>query len=263
MTIEQITTLPQPPVKTDPVNFAERADTFLGSLPPFVVETNVAINGINSAAVTCAEKVVEAQGKVDECEDIRVLANGHKIDAESAANTALLSANATIYNNATTYNINDIVIGSNGGSYICLVNGTVGDDPVSSVTGNWSVIVPNISGGVNNSILIKSSDDNYTFDWKYTNVNYQHKTDNFTAEYTYVYFITPTAETNITATLPTSNKIGYVGFRLDNADENRKLLINPTSTHSIENNVNGVGVVIDTVNLLVYFSFDGTTWRIS
>lgn len=60
--------------------------------------------------------------------------------------------NATYtYNTSTilTQSVNDVVLGSDGIYYECLTNGTTGDNPVGSVTGNWSVYLdPNIATSI-------------------------------------------------------------------------------------------------------------------
>lgn len=43
-----ITPLPTPPTRQDPVNFADRADTFLAALPTFAVEVNTDLSTVNS-----------------------------------------------------------------------------------------------------------------------------------------------------------------------------------------------------------------------
>ncbi len=64
------------------------------------------------------------------------------------------------YNAAYTYNtasiasqsVDDIVLGSNGIYYKCLTNGTIGDNPVGSITGNWEVYLdPNIAASISKS----------------------------------------------------------------------------------------------------------------
>jgi len=44
LSINPVSVLPTPPSKTDPNNFAVRADDFLGSLPMFVTELNQTVN---------------------------------------------------------------------------------------------------------------------------------------------------------------------------------------------------------------------------
>jgi hypothetical protein len=108
LSINPITSLPQPPLKTDPTNFAERADSFLDALPDFVDETNAAIAEMNK------------------------LTSG--LDQQTP-----ISA----YNSATTYNFPDVCAGSDGYSYRCVGTDVVGIDPVTDGGVNWV----NIGGG--------------------------------------------------------------------------------------------------------------------
>lgn len=103
LSISPITDLPQPPLKTDPSNFAERADTFLDSLPDFVTETNAAIGEMN--------KITSG---LDQTEPI------------------------TAYNAATTYNFPDVCAGSDGYTYRCVGTSVVGVDPVTDDGTNWT-----------------------------------------------------------------------------------------------------------------------------
>lgn len=56
-----ITALPTPPTRQDPINFADRADAFLGALPTFATETNAVASEINDKylAVINAEIIAE------------------------------------------------------------------------------------------------------------------------------------------------------------------------------------------------------------
>lgn len=63
MPIQNITTLPTPPTRQDPSNFADRGDAFLSALPTFVTELNTAGDNIEAAqteAVTASEYAWEA-----------------------------------------------------------------------------------------------------------------------------------------------------------------------------------------------------------
>jgi hypothetical protein len=102
ITIPTIDSLPEPPTKADPVNFAARADTFLGALPDFADTTNAAITEMN------------------------------KIGAGLDQQTPIAA-----YDDETTYNFPTVAAGSDGYSYRCLGTNVLGDDPVGSVTGNW------------------------------------------------------------------------------------------------------------------------------
>ena len=48
ITVSQLTPLPAPPQKTDPANFAERADNFLAALPDFTTEFNNNVVNLNN-----------------------------------------------------------------------------------------------------------------------------------------------------------------------------------------------------------------------
>ena len=49
-----ITALPQPPSRSDPVNFAARGDAFLGALPTFATEANALSVEVNANAISAA-----------------------------------------------------------------------------------------------------------------------------------------------------------------------------------------------------------------
>ena len=79
-----ITTLPTPPSRSDPINFADRADTFLGALPTFGDQANAVaseVNGYSTSAIAA------------------------KTQAEAAAGAALATANTTLWVSGTTYAI--------------------------------------------------------------------------------------------------------------------------------------------------------------
>jgi len=98
----------------------------------------------------------EINSVATEMNALSVTVNGYKVDAATSesnaadsAALALANAGATVYDNATTYNYPDAVIGSNGGSYRCLGTSIIGDDPATSTTGNWlqlteSIVTPTI-----------------------------------------------------------------------------------------------------------------------
>jgi hypothetical protein len=102
LSIPPITSLPQPPLKTDPANFAERADTFLDALPDFVAETNTAIGEMNK------------------------ITSGLDQQSPIAA-----------YSAATTYDFPDVVAGSDGYSYRCVGTSVTGVDPTTDDGTYW------------------------------------------------------------------------------------------------------------------------------
>jgi len=93
------------PMKTDPVNFASRADTMVSEFVTVIDSQNDAITEMNK------------------------ITSGLDSTTPTAA-----------YAGATTYNFPDVVAGSDGDNYRCMSTGIVGEDPVGSVTGNWAKI---------------------------------------------------------------------------------------------------------------------------
>jgi hypothetical protein len=55
-----ITTLPSPPLRSDPATFAARGDTFLSALPNFTIQTNAVATEINTAAAIVAANSIAA-----------------------------------------------------------------------------------------------------------------------------------------------------------------------------------------------------------
>lgn len=89
MAYPPISTLPTPPSRQDPANFATEADAFLGALPTFQSEVNAAgtyIDGIGAA--------VDADAAA---------AAASALTASAAATTAVNAANAQVWVSGTTY----------------------------------------------------------------------------------------------------------------------------------------------------------------
>ena len=127
MTISQsISTLPSAPDRDGdtPAEFSDKVDALLLQLIDLVEEENAWAGQANTLA-----------------NDV----NADAGDAKTYRDEAQSSQNATLYDNGVTYNYDvgvrpDTVIGSNGHAYRCLVNGTIGDNPVGSGTGHWAQI---------------------------------------------------------------------------------------------------------------------------
>lgn len=88
-TIPTITPLSTPPSRADAANFAARGDTFLGSLPTLVTETNAAIAAIQSVGTESATAADTAT---------------------AAANAAANAAGVTVWLSGFSYNMYDPVI---------------------------------------------------------------------------------------------------------------------------------------------------------
>jgi hypothetical protein len=114
-----ITTLPTPPSRSDPLNFAERADNFLGALPTFGDQVNAVASEINSTAINV--------------EDNRAL-------AEAAAGAATATANSTLWISGTTYTAGVVVYSPiNYLSYRRKTTGAGTTDPSLDTT-NWATV---------------------------------------------------------------------------------------------------------------------------
>ena len=102
LSIPSITELSTPPSKTDPTNFAQRADTFLGELPTLATETNAAIVELN--------KITSG---LDQTEPIAAWSSG------------------------TTYNFPDVVAGSDGQTYRCIDTEVLNFNPTTDDGTKW------------------------------------------------------------------------------------------------------------------------------
>jgi len=100
--ISSITALPVPPQKTDPTNFASRADAFVVALTTFRDELSAAITEMNQITSGLDQQEITAA-----------------------------------WDNATTYDFPDVVAGSNGYSYRCLGTDVLNVDPTTDDGSNW------------------------------------------------------------------------------------------------------------------------------
>lgn len=84
-----ITPLPTPPSRSDPANFADRGDAFLGALPTFVTEANALATAVNQNEINAELAETNAEAA--------------QVAAEAAAAAASASANVTKWISGTTY----------------------------------------------------------------------------------------------------------------------------------------------------------------
>jgi hypothetical protein len=114
-----ITTLPTPPSRSDPANFASRADAFLGALPTFGDQANLVAAEVNADAAA---------------------ANTSKIQAEAAAAAALAVSNTQVWVSGTTYTIG--VVRYSPINFLTYRRKTAGagtTDPSADAT-NWQLV---------------------------------------------------------------------------------------------------------------------------
>jgi hypothetical protein len=83
-----ITALPTPPSRSDPVNFADRGDAFLGALPTFVTEANALATATNQNEINAELAETNAETAQAAAEAARDLALTYKNNALTSANNA-------------------------------------------------------------------------------------------------------------------------------------------------------------------------------
>lgn len=89
-----ITALPNPPSRSDPANFAERADAFMAALPVFAQEANALQDQVNEAAQAADENAASAGGSAQDAANSRTQAGQRAAEAASAADVAGQEATA-------------------------------------------------------------------------------------------------------------------------------------------------------------------------
>ena len=80
-----ITSLPTPPSRSDPANFAARGDAFLGALPTFATEANAIATNTYNSAVDAGNSATNA---LNSASAAAVQANAAAQSAASAASAA-------------------------------------------------------------------------------------------------------------------------------------------------------------------------------
>jgi hypothetical protein len=87
-----ITALPTPPSRSDPANFADRGDAFLGALPTFVTEANALATATNTNEVNAELAETNAETAQAAAEAARDLALTYRNNASTSASNASTSA---------------------------------------------------------------------------------------------------------------------------------------------------------------------------
>lgn len=100
------------------------------SLAPSI---NVVVGEINAVVAWINTKVSWMTTTSDQVAQDAILAT-------QAKEYCIASANAVEYSSGDTYSKNDVVIASDGNSYRCLIDGTSGDNPTTSITGAWMAL---------------------------------------------------------------------------------------------------------------------------
>lgn len=133
-----ITALPTPPSRDDSVNFAARADAFVGALPTFGTQANnLATNVYNNAVEAEADAVAAAASAV--------AANNSATAANASAQAAAIASNVTQWISGTSYTIGQTVYSPiTFLTYRRITNGAGTTDP-SADSVNWQQISGTVS----------------------------------------------------------------------------------------------------------------------
>lgn len=125
-----ITSLPTPPSRNDPTNFATRADAFLGQLPTFASEANALENNVNGKEVSANSAATTAIQKANE--------------AAASASAAATTAGVTAWNPATNYALGAVVYDTTDYlTYRRSIAGTTATRPGLDPT-NWTLITQSL-----------------------------------------------------------------------------------------------------------------------
>jgi hypothetical protein len=122
-----MTALPTPPSRSDPANFAARADAFLGALPTFQVEANALEVAVDADAVAAAASASTASAAA--------------LSASASAMAAAAASNAVAWVSGTTYSAGSVVYSlMNFLSYRRKTAGAGTTDPSLDAT-NWASLL--------------------------------------------------------------------------------------------------------------------------
>ena len=128
---QTITLAPDAPNRLSPDNFADKAADFVAWL-----------EGLDS----------EMNAYADQANALATEAETHAAEAENSAQVAANSSGATAWDSGTTYDKNDVAIGSDFQSYRSRENGNQGNDPV----GGGGVFWAKLTGDINAATLTAS-----------------------------------------------------------------------------------------------------------
>ena len=204
MAYPPISTLPSPPSRQDPTNFADEADAFLGALPTFQSEANALgsyIDGVGADIETDANAAAASA----------TAAAASASSAAAAQGAAEAAANVSVWVSGTTYSAGDVVYSpSTYFTYRATSGLTSTVDPATD-TANWTLI--GIGGTAALSILNTTATQGQTaFTGSYTagsvivTLNGVILTD--TVDYTATDGTTVTLSTGADA----GDEVGIIGF---------------------------------------------------
>lgn len=133
-----ITALPTPPSRSDPLNFATRADAFLGQLPQFATEANALASQVNTNAGTASTAATSATNSANAAAESAVAAQvAASYKGEWSSLTGALTVPSTVSYNGRFYvlkeYIADVTAHTPGVSSVWLIQGLY-ENPVTIST---------------------------------------------------------------------------------------------------------------------------------
>ena len=132
---------PLPNRETDTeVDFSDHTDSFLSTINNHVTQENTWAGQANVMSA-------EANDNAQAAEDDATTARQYRLETQAAQS-------ATAYDNGVTYDYPDTVICSNGHAYRCIGTGVVGDNPITSVSGDWQQITVDAEQDLREAFLL-------------------------------------------------------------------------------------------------------------
>lgn len=134
----QITPLPIPPSRQDPINFPERGDNFLGALPTFAEEENALAAELNANAILADTAKTQAQSSA-------TTAAQSASAAQASANSAAANTNAPLWVSGTNYAAGFLVYSNlTARTYRRLIAGAGTTDPSLDAV-NWKATILDVA----------------------------------------------------------------------------------------------------------------------
>jgi hypothetical protein len=133
-----ITILPAPPQRSDPINFATRADAFLTAIPIFAVEANTLATDVNSKQVAASTSASSASSSATAASTSASAASASQIAAAASETAAAASSSSVAWVSGATYAVGNVRYSPiNFLSYRRKLAGSGVTDPSNDPT-NWA-----------------------------------------------------------------------------------------------------------------------------
>ena len=140
-----IALLPTPPTRSDPANFAVRADAFLAALPTFAEEANALATDVNIRQSQAAASASAAANSATNASNSATAAAASVSTAQATTNVTAWSAATNYSAGVTVYDTTDFF------TYRRKIAGTTATRPGLDPT-NWVLISGDVTTGTNQTI---------------------------------------------------------------------------------------------------------------